>query len=26
MGTDVKKAKQWGKQKVDIEYCIQTKD
>ena len=25
MGTDVKKAKKWGKKKVNIEYCIQTK-
>ena len=26
MGTDVKKAKKWGKKKVNIEYCIQTED
>lgn len=26
MGTDVKKAKKWGKKKVTIEYCIKTKD
>lgn len=25
MGTDVKKAMRWGKKKVNIEYCIQTK-
>lgn len=24
MGTDVKKAKKWGKKKLKIEYCIQT--
>ena len=24
MGTDVKKAKKWGKRKVNIAYCIQT--
>jgi 3D (Asp-Asp-Asp) domain-containing protein len=26
MGIDVKKAKIWGKKKVNIEYCIQTLD
>jgi 3D (Asp-Asp-Asp) domain-containing protein len=26
MGTDVKKAKQWGKKKVEIEFCVKTKD
>ena len=26
MGNDVKKAKKWGKKKVNIEYCIQTSD
>lgn len=26
MGKDLKKAKKWGKKKVVIEYCIQTKD
>ena len=26
MGIDVKKAKKWGKKKVNIEYCIKTED
>ncbi|WP_299123101.1 hypothetical protein [uncultured Winogradskyella sp.] len=26
MGIDVKKAKKWGKKKVNIEFCIQPKD
>ena len=26
MGVDVKKAKKWGKKKVNIEYCVQTED
>lgn len=26
MGKDVRKAKKWGKKKVNIEYCIQLKD
>ena len=26
MGVDVKKARNWGKQKVEIEYCIKPKD
>ncbi|WP_370093332.1 3D domain-containing protein [Winogradskyella sp.] len=26
MGTDVRKAKDWGKRKVNIEYCIPIKD
>ena len=26
MGTDVKKAKKWGKKEVNIEYCIPNKD
>ena len=26
MGVDVKKAKEWGKKKVNIKYCIPTKD
>lgn len=26
MGTDVKKAKEWGKKKVIIEYCIKARD
>ncbi|WP_400078664.1 3D domain-containing protein [Winogradskyella sp. R77965] len=26
MGLDVKKAKKWGKKKVNIEFCIQPKD
>ncbi|EPR70386.1 hypothetical protein ADIWIN_3742 [Winogradskyella psychrotolerans RS-3] len=26
MGNDVKRAKKWGKKKLKIEYCIQTKD
>jgi len=26
MGVDVKKAKKWGKKKVNIEFCIQPKD
>ncbi|MFK7833375.1 MAG: 3D domain-containing protein [Winogradskyella sp.] len=26
MGTDVKKAKKWGKKKVNIEYCLAVKD
>lgn len=26
MGIDVKKAKKWGKKKVNIEYCLKNKD
>jgi 3D (Asp-Asp-Asp) domain-containing protein len=26
MGVDVKKAKKWGKKKVNIEYCLKSKD
>ena len=26
MGVDVKKAKQWGKRKINIEYCLPLKD
>lgn len=26
MGIDVKKAKEWGKKKVNISYCIPVKD
>ena len=26
MGTNVKKAKQWGKKKVEIEFCVKPKD
>ena len=26
MGTDVKKAKKWGKKELNIEYCIQIMD
>jgi len=26
MGVDVKKARKWGKKKVNIEYCIKPKD